>query len=154
MTESAAPQTTGAPKYTMRLSLNVLDHLGLNLYSNIPAVLSEVVANAWDADATSVSIEIDRDSITVTDNGIGMTPDDVNQRFLLVGFKRRETGLALTDKGRAVMGRKGIGKLSLFAIADTVRVESVRDGESAGLVTSAVDIRTRMTPPAAQHPTQ
>lgn len=29
----------------MRLSLSVLDHLGRNLYSNIPAVLSEVAAN-------------------------------------------------------------------------------------------------------------
>ena len=31
----------------MKLSLNVLQHLGLNLYSNVPAVLSEVVANAF-----------------------------------------------------------------------------------------------------------
>jgi hypothetical protein len=39
MTGTAPP-----PLYTMRLSLSVLDHLGLNLYSNIPAVLSDVVA--------------------------------------------------------------------------------------------------------------
>ncbi len=32
--------------YSMSLSLNVLNHLGINLYSNVPAVLSEVVANA------------------------------------------------------------------------------------------------------------
>ncbi len=44
------------PTYRMTLSLNVLNHLGLNLYSNIPAVLSEVVANAWDADAKVVDI--------------------------------------------------------------------------------------------------
>jgi hypothetical protein len=40
----------------MRLSLNVLNHLGLNLYSNVPAVLSEAVANAWDAEAHDVEI--------------------------------------------------------------------------------------------------
>jgi len=58
----------------MRLSLSVLDHLGLNLYSNIPAVISEVVANSWDADATTVTMDIDRDSgrITVSDDGIGI----------------------------------------------------------------------------------
>ena len=40
-------------KFIMSLSLNVLNHLGINLYSNIPAVvLSEIVANSWDADAT------------------------------------------------------------------------------------------------------
>lgn len=34
-------------KFIMSLSLNVLNHLGINLYSNIPAVLSEIVANSW-----------------------------------------------------------------------------------------------------------
>lgn len=38
--------------YRMTISRNVLNHLGLNLYSNTPAVLAEVIANAWDADAT------------------------------------------------------------------------------------------------------
>ena len=41
-------------KFTMSLSLNVLNHLGINLYSNVPAVLSEIVANSWDADAENV----------------------------------------------------------------------------------------------------
>src|SRR4051812_29908644 len=35
--------TASAPTYEMTLSLNVLHHLGLNLYSSMPAVLSEVV---------------------------------------------------------------------------------------------------------------
>ena len=43
---------TQPPPLEMRLSLNILEHLGLNLYSHVPAVLSEAVANAWDADAT------------------------------------------------------------------------------------------------------
>ena len=43
-------------KFTMSLSLNVLNHLGINLYSNVPAVLSEIVANSWDADAENVTI--------------------------------------------------------------------------------------------------
>jgi len=33
----------------MTIDLNVLNHLGIKLYSSIPAVLSEAVANAWDA---------------------------------------------------------------------------------------------------------
>jgi anti-sigma regulatory factor (Ser/Thr protein kinase) len=57
--------------FTMTLDLSVLDHLGLNLYSNIPAVLSEAVANAWDADASRVEIVIDQDAqrITISDDG-------------------------------------------------------------------------------------
>src|SRR5690349_2223587 len=105
----------------MTLSLNVLNHLGINLYSNIPAVLSEVVANAWDADADRVNIQIDKraDFITITDTGHGMNTHDINEKFLTVGYRRRdEKGGAVTRRyGRAVMGRKGIGKLSLFSIA-------------------------------------
>ena len=40
----------------MSIDFNVLNHLGINLYTNIPAVLSEVVANSYDADATNVDI--------------------------------------------------------------------------------------------------
>jgi hypothetical protein len=145
------PEIDGEPRiahqYTMRLSLSVLDHLGLNLYSNIPAVLSEVVANAWDADAHRVEIAIDstRGTISVTDDGIGMNTEDLNDRFLYVGYKRRESASPTTAAGRAVMGRKGIGKLSLFAIADVVRVESVKDGERAGLVLETEEIRRQMS---------
>jgi len=53
------------------LSLNILKHLGLGLYSNIAAVLSEVVANSWDADAEHVQITIDPnwDKIIIQDDG-------------------------------------------------------------------------------------
>ena len=78
----------GQRKLVMRMSLDVLRHLGINLYSNVPAALSETVANAWDADAENVKIELDKenDVIVIEDNGIGMTRDQVIDRFLLVGY--------------------------------------------------------------------
>ncbi len=74
--------------YKMSISLSVLNHLGIGLYSNIPAVLSEIVANAWDADATEVRINIDipGSSIVLIDNGNGMTKDDINDKYLMVGY--------------------------------------------------------------------
>ena len=42
----------------MKINLSALEHLGINLYSTVPAVLSEIVANAGDADATLVDVEI------------------------------------------------------------------------------------------------
>ena len=108
-------------KYTMSLDLNVLNHLGINLYSNVAAVLSEVIANAWDADATEVSIktsEVEGEPfISIFDNGNGMTEDDINNRFLKVGYQKRNDSALSPILKRAVMGRKGIGKLSLFSIA-------------------------------------
>ena len=129
--------------YRMSISLNVLDHLGIGLYSNTPAVLSEIVANSWDADATSVTIDIDRsrDRIVITDDGIGMTTEDINQKYLMVGYRKRDNEPPRTARGRTPMGRKGIGKLSVFSIADTVEVHSVKAGEVNGFIMSAASIR-------------
>ena len=124
-------------KYQMNISNTVLYHLGINLYSNIPAVLSEVVANSWDADATNVYVEIERDKITIADDGHGMVLKDINEKYLLVGYPRRIHNEAVTDHyKRKVMGRKGIGKLSLFSIAETVRVETFKEDEKNGFVMS------------------
>lgn len=103
----------------MTISLNALEHLGINLYSNIPAVLSEIVANAWDADAHNVKITINKaeETITIEDDGTGMDRDGVIDRFLTVGFRRRDELGKETPEGRKPMGRKGIGKLSIFSIA-------------------------------------
>lgn len=130
--------SSGTSQYEMTLSLNVLNHLGLNLYSSNPAVLSEAVANAWDADASRVDITLDQatSTVIVSDDGIGMTVEDINDRFLRVGYRRREVDGgkgALTPSGRAVMGRKGIGKLAMFGIADTILVETAKDGEKNAL---------------------
>ena len=82
--------------FELDIDLNVLNHLGLNLYSNVPAVLAELIANSWDADATQVDIEIRRDStgadgasIVITDDGCGMDDTDVRQKYLKVGYQRR-----------------------------------------------------------------
>lgn len=124
--------------YKMTVDLNVLDHLGINLYSNIAAVLTEAVANAWDADAEIVDIKIDPDGnwIEILDDGVGMSVDDMNDKYLRVGYRRRDEDTEhgkTTAKGRPVMGRKGLGKLSLFSIANVIEVESARDGEAHGL---------------------
>lgn len=128
------PENSDENPYAMSLSLNVLNHLGLNLYSNVPAVLSEAVANAWDADAENVDIEIEpqKERIAITDDGHGMNRSDVNERYLHVGYRRRDDDKRpnKTPKhGRPVMGRKGIGKLSLFSIAKTVEVYTVKNGD-------------------------
>jgi hypothetical protein len=76
----------------MTVDLNVLDHLGINLYSNIAAVLTEAVANAWDADASVVDIRFNADSsvIEIQDDGIGMSIPDMNKKYLRVGYRRRD----------------------------------------------------------------
>ena len=134
-------------KYAMSISLNVLNHLGLHLYSNTPAVLAEVIANAWDADANTVTVDFDLNdkTITITDDGHGMDLDDINQKYLYVGFQKRDGGHIRTLSGRQPMGRKGIGKLSLFSIANKFEVFSRKDGcpEQSFLMDATLSRHTR-----------
>lgn len=119
--------------YVMRISLNVLEHLGLSLYSNTSAVLAEAIANSWDADAQNVAVHVDENSktISVKDDGVGMSLADINEKFLCVGYRKRSgTAISTTPGGRKPMGRKGIGKLSLFSIANSISVYTRKAGVS------------------------
>ena len=125
------------------ISMSVLEDLGINLYGNLPAVLAEVVANAWDADARVVKIDVDNATrqITIIDDGIGMTREELQKFYLTVGHKRRREGRTITPGGRKPMGRKGIGKLSLFSIADKVTVETIKDGEKTAIQLDVTKIK-------------
>ena len=132
--------------YEMTVDLNVIEHLGINLYSNIAAVLTEAVANAWDADAEQVEIEVDPNHkwIAISDDGVGMSVADINDKYLRVGYRRRDDsneGSFTAKRNRPVMGRKGLGKLSLFSIADVIDVQSAKNGEAHGLRMTVAGIR-------------
>ena len=128
----------------MKISLAALEHLGMNLYSTIPAVLSEIVANAWDADAGQVFATLGGREIAIQDDGIGMTRDQVVDRFLDVRFQRRPAMGERTAKGRQPMGRKGIGKLSSFSIANVVTVYTTSGGERTAFRMDAERIRAQI----------
>ena len=132
-------------KYKMSVDFNVLNHLGINLYTNIPAVLSEVVANSYDADATSVDITISNGEVIIVDDGSGMSEGDINKKYLLVGYQKRSgvDGMTITPiYKRRVMGRKGIGKLSLMSIANIIEVHTVKDGQLSAFRIRVEDITT------------
>lgn len=140
-------------QYRMTVDLNVLDHLADGLYSNVAAVLTEAVANAWDADAHNVEIrvDIDNDVISISDDGIGMDRDAINDHYLRVGYRRRNEG-DKTPGGRSVMGRKGIGKLSLMSIADVIDVFSkMEEGSPNNLRISVTDLRDAMKQGSAEY---
>ncbi len=140
-------------RYRMTIDLNVLDHLADGLYSSVAAVITETVANAWDADATEVTISLDiaNDRIMIEDNGIGMDTDAVNDHYLRVGYRRRANG-DTTLRGRPVMGRKGIGKLSLFSIADLIEIRTKSaDHAPAGLKVVSRNLRAAMESGLAEY---
>jgi hypothetical protein len=114
--------------FSFNISLSVLNHLGRNLYRSFITVLGEAISNSWDADARNVWIYIDRsrNNIVIKDDGMGMNADDFQNKFLKIGYSKRQGGNSLSKAGRPFIGRKGIGKLALLSCARKITVISKR----------------------------
>jgi ATP-binding region ATPase domain protein len=118
-------------EFRFNISLQILNHLGRNLYRNFITVLGEAISNSWDADATNVWVQIDREKniMSILDDGVGMSKDDFQNKFLKIGYSKRNTGQYKTTlKGRPFIGRKGIGKLALLSCAKNITILSQAKG--------------------------
>ena len=150
-----------------RVDPHMLEDLGLNLYSSLPRVLVEFVANAYDADASRAAISMDFDqisrfraelrqewrqreadatvglnhepqdsvsleegllpdeaTISIQDDGHGMSLEDLKNKFLVAGRRRRLEEGDKSPGHRVLMGRKGVGKLAGFGVARVIEVVS------------------------------
>lgn len=126
------------PKLSLTFHGRVLEHLGLQIYQSAVNSVAEMVANAWDADAERVKVVLpaaikETETLVVSDDGIGMTFEECQNRYLNVGWSRRGDNAdeRSAEKKRPVLGRKGIGKFAGFGIAELIRIETVskRTGE-------------------------
>lgn len=122
-------------QFSFNISLSVLNHLGRNLYRSFVTVLGEAISNAWDADAENVWIYIDKEknSFVIKDDGLGMSKDDFQGKFLKIGYSKRKDGTSQSAKNRPYIGRKGIGKLALLSCAKKISITSkTKDGDYVG----------------------
>lgn len=110
--------------YNFKFSMSVLDHLGRKLYRNFITVLWEAISNAWDADATCVWIEIDKENgnFMVIDNWIWMTEDDFQNKFLKIWYSKRKDWISKSKKWRSRIWRKWIWKLALLSCSREVTI--------------------------------
>ena len=133
----------GARQYRMTVAGQLFKHLGLQMYSGAVPAISELISNAYDAMARNVWITLptgrsirSNDRIVVADDGHGMSFEECNSHYLSVGRNRRSGQSEWTKEynglsARKVQGRKGIGKLAGFGIANLINVRTIRDGEIA-----------------------
>lgn len=124
-------QSNNEEQLKMTFTPNTIEHLGVRMYSTLPPVVAELVANSYDADASEVHIHlIDNGDkkIVVSDDGHGMSFREINDKFLRIGRNRRDDEKSQNSPGRRkVIGRKGLGKLSFFGIAHEIEVQTTKD---------------------------
>ena len=113
-----------------RTSARTVEMLGRQQIAGIPTAISELFKNAHDAYATSVEADYYRPEqlLVLRDDGLGMTPMDITERWLVLGTDSKFGGVSELDavasemnlETRRPTGEKGIGRLAIAAIGPQV----------------------------------
>ena len=112
------------------------------LYSDHEIFLREIVANAVDASQkmrtiatsgaydgelgelkVSVSVDTEAKTITVSDNGIGMTAEEVDRYINQIAFSSAEEFME-KYKNQSIIGHFGLGFYSAFMVSDKVEIRT------------------------------
>lgn len=123
------------------------------LYSDHEIFLRELVSNAVDAsrklqvlassgdfkgEAGGLKVRVKADkaagTLTISDNGIGMTAEEVDKYINQIAFSGAEEFLAkYKDNGAAIIGHFGLGFYSAFMVSDKVEIltKSYKEGAKA-----------------------
>ncbi len=129
------------------------------LYSDHEIFLRELVSNAVDAtqklktlashgefngslDGLKVNVAVDKEkgTLTVSDNGIGMTADDIDKYINQIAFSGAEEFLnKYKDNANAIIGHFGLGFYSAFMVAKKVEIRSLSYKEGAKAVSWVCD---------------
>ena len=106
--------------------------LGELLVGRDSTALIELIKNAYDADATEVSVfgerldSPDEGRIMIVDNGVGMNAEQFEKGFLRVASRLKEIGeRKSTLFQRRYTGAKGIGRLAAHKLARRLEINSV-----------------------------
>ena len=85
-----------------------------------------------------------------------MSQSDLNEKFLKVGYQRRKSIDDDLTKSfhRKVMGRKGIGKLSIFSIAEDIEIITKKETISLGISMTVSEIKEKIENQEEYHPVE
>lgn len=127
------PRSDAPPDQPERFSVDthLFRELGRLLVGRDSTALVELIKNAYDADATKVIVDgtglhDELGSITVADDGNGMTPQEFRDGFLRVAARSKDTDTRRSPRfRRRFTGAKGIGRLSAHKLATRIDVFSV-----------------------------
>ena len=110
-----------------------VDMLGRQQMAGIPTAISELFKNAHDAYAKNVEVDYFRDNglFVLRDDGLGMTKEDFEQRWLVLGTESKVGSADMKppprdpdQPRRHILGEKGIGRLAIAIIGPQVLVVS------------------------------
>ncbi|MCR2043231.1 ATP-binding protein [Anaerosalibacter massiliensis] len=85
---------------------------------------AEQIKNSFDAHAKNVTLDFrdyNEDRIKILDDGVGMNEKELKENWLLVGTESKTSD-------EDALGGKGVGRFSLFRIANTITIITKKEG--------------------------
>ncbi|MGA2526035.1 MAG: ATP-binding protein [Smithellaceae bacterium] len=116
----------------MKVAAQIIQHLSKGIYSNPANCIKELISNSFDADASEVIVRAkpEFDTFSITDDGDGMNYVDFSTKFLWISRSDKRDGGEITRKfKRPIIGKIGIGFISVSEICDKMTVISSKRGE-------------------------
>ncbi|KAB1069936.1 ATP-binding protein [Methylobacterium planeticum] len=129
------------PSFEFTVDAALLKELGERLVGQPHIALAELIKNSYDADANTVVVRIDEDSLTITDDGDGMSPDRFKNFWMRVGSPHKQA-IERTAKNRRPTGSKGIGRLAVQFLGTTLALRTSPREEPARQLLATVDWST------------
>jgi signal transduction histidine kinase len=112
----------------------LVEQLGQQLVPSDTMALAELVKNAYDADASNVTIDYLEDDegpcIVVEDDGNGMSLEELEQSWMRIGTSQKLTQPFSSRFGRTRAGMKGIGRFAAQRLGKRLVLSTTPRGES------------------------
>ena len=115
-----------------------INRLGLELVGKQETALSELIKNAYDADATSVDIDFENfnkvgGNLEITDNGSGMNVQTVRNSWMRLSTNEKGENPVSERFRRLRAGRKGIGRFAVQRLGQSLILETEQVGRDHGI---------------------
>lgn len=113
-----------------RFAPEILRRLGEELNPSVDQGIIELVKNAYDADAQTVTVAIDTGGsgrVEIFDDGDGMGEDQIINGWLVLGSSNKDTAVR-TARNRVPAGNKGLGRLAALRLGSRAELTSVQRG--------------------------
>ena len=107
----------------LRVAPDILVRLGEELVPHIDVGIAELARNAYDADATRCSVRLidvtkQGGTVLVSDDGRGMTGEQIEDTWLLLGHSTKRHD-RISEGGRRLVGEKGLGRLAALRFGES-----------------------------------
>lgn len=114
-----------------------IHRLGFELVGKQETALSELIKNAYDADATEVKIDFtnyreEGGTLIINDDGHGMSEDVIRNTWMRLSTNDKEVSPISPTYGRSKAGRKGIGRFAVERLGECLILDTMTRGTNKG----------------------